>query len=361
MVRGHRLGVDKSPLFILTGLLIFGLVMVYNASSASALEDFSDKFYFLKEQTKWVVMGILAGVGAYFFDYRRLKPLALPALIVSIVLLVAVFIPGIGITAYGARRWINLGFTVLQPSELAKLSLVLYLSTWLTTKEKGRLLAFLLLVGLLVGLIILEPDMGTAIVLLGIATSIYFVSGGEILGLLAIAPAVILGGVFLALKSPYRLKRITTFFDPTADPLGASYHIRQALIAIGSGGIFGIGLGNSRQKYSYLPEATTDSIFAIIAEEVGLIGATVLIIAFVVFFVRCLRMIRDTDDKFGKLLGVGIISWLAFQTVVNFSSMVALIPLTGVPLPFISYGGSALVAELVAVGILFNIFKNNLK
>lgn len=355
MVRSNKLAPDLWPVFCVLGLLIFGVVMVYDASSAQALQSFNDKYFFLREQIKWVVLGIGVAIGAFFFDHRKLKAFALPGLVVSIILLMAVFVPGFGVKAYGAHRWINLGFTVLQPSELAKLSLILYLSTWLTIKEKGRLIAFMLLVSTLVGLIILEPDMGTAIVLLTTSLSIYFVAGGEILGLIAMVPVIVIGAIGLAIKSPYRLRRITTFFNPDSDPLGASYHIRQAVIAIGSGGVFGLGLGNSRQKYSYLPESMTDSIFAIIAEELGLIGATVLLGFFVFFFYRSFKAVLAVEDKFGKLLGSGILFWLCSQTIVNIASMNALIPLTGVPLPFISYGGSALITEMLGVGILFNI------
>lgn len=353
MVGSHQV------ILMVLGFLAFGLVMVYDASSAQALQSFNDKYFFLKEQVKWVFLGLGAGLFTYFFDYKQLRKLALPALVVTILLLVAVFVPGLGVKAYGAHRWINLGVTVLQPSELAKLTMVIYLATWLTTKEKGRLMSFLLLTGLLVGLIILEPDMGTAIILFGTAMSIYFLSNSELLGLIYLSPIVILGAIGLALKSEYRLKRVLTFFDPNVDPLGASYHVRQVLIALGSGGLFGLGLGNSRQKYSYLPEATTDSIFAIIGEELGLIGGTTLIVLYGLFIFRSLKLTLNVKDQFGRLLGMGIISWLAFQVIVNLASMVVLVPLTGVPLPFISYGGSALVAELIGVGILGSIWRQN--
>ena len=353
MVRSHQV------ILMVLGFLAFGLVMVYDASSAQALQSFNDKYYFFKEQAKWIILGLVAGGFAYFFDYRKLRKLALPVLVVTIFLLVAVFLPGIGVRAYGAHRWINLGITTFQPSELAKLSLVIYLAAWLTTKEKGRLLSFLLLVGLLVGLVILEPDMGTAIILFGTAMSIYFLSDSELLGLVYLFPIVTVGAIGLALKSEYRLKRVLTFFDSNADPLGASYHVRQVLIALGSGGLFGLGLGNSRQKYSYLPEATTDSIFAIIGEELGLIGGAVLIFLYGLFIFRCIRLTLGVKDQFGKLLGMGTISWLAFQVIVNLASMVVLVPLTGVPLPFISYGGSALVVELIGVGILGSIWRQN--
>lgn len=334
---------------------------MYDASSATAAQSFNDKYYFLKDQIKWVILGLAGGGVASFFNYKQLKSLAVPILLGCLISLVAVFLPGIGVHAYGASRWINLGFTVIQPSELAKLSLIIYLSAWLTTKEKGRLLPFFLLVGLMVGLIILEPDMGTGIVLFCTALSIYYLSNSSMLGLLAILPIVFGGGILLAIKSAYRVKRVLSFLDPESDPFGASYHIRQALIALGSGGFWGLGLGNSRQKYSYLPEATTDSIFAIIGEELGLIGTTALVIIFAVLFVKATRLTLEVDDDFGRLLGMGIISWLAIQTLVNFASIVGLIPLTGVPLPFISYGGSALIVELVGVGILLNIWKQHAK
>ncbi|MCL4397594.1 putative lipid II flippase FtsW [Patescibacteria group bacterium] len=360
MARGHQVIGFQKILLVVVFLLLFGLLVVYDASSATGAQTFNDKYFFLKEQLKWAVVGIMAAVFAYFFDYRQLKKLALPALAVTLVLMVAVFLPGIGLRSNGASRWINLGFTVLQPSELAKLSLIIYLSAWLTTKEKGRLPAFILLVGFLVGLIMLQPDMGTAIVLFLTAMILYFLSDNELLGLIFMLPLIMLGGLGLAIKSPYRVKRLLTFLNPDTDPLGASYHIRQALIALGSGGIFGLGLGNSRQKYSYLPEATTDSIFAIIGEELGLIGAVALILIFAVFFLQATRLTLQVEDNFGRLLGLGIIAWLAVQTLVNLGSIVALIPLTGVPLPFISYGGSALVVELIGIGILGNIWRQNL-
>lgn len=352
---------DYVPMAIVFGFLAFGVLIVYDASSAQALISFDDKFYFLKEQLKWIFVGLAAGGFMFFFDYRRLKNFALPSLLVVLLLLVAVFIPGVGVKAYGAHRWINLGFTVLQPSELAKLSLILYLSTWLSSQEKGRLISFVLLVATLVGLILLEPDMGTALVLLGTAFIIYFLSEKNVRGLIILGPIGIFGVIALAIRSPYRMKRIMTFFDPESDPLGASYHVRQALIALGSGGFFGLGLGNSRQKYSYLPEANTDSIFAIIGEELGFIGASIFIILMAYFLLRCLRNTIEIKDSFGRILGLGIIVWLSLQIIINISSMVALTPLTGVPLPLISYGGSALIVELVGLGILFNIWKQNQK
>lgn len=357
MGRSDKVNFDVTPLAVVLILLLFGLVMVYEASSAQALRDFADKYYFVKEQIKWVVLGLFLAFLTYFFDYRHLKKLALPMLLFTLALLVMVFIPGIGVAAHGANRWIDLRFIVIQPSELAKLTLTVYLCSWLTNREKGKLLPFLFLVGIVVGLIVAQPDMGTAIVVLAVSLIVYFLSDSPILGLLGVLPVVLAGGIALTMKSEYRLRRILTFFDANVDPLGASYHIRQALVGLGSGGLFGLGLGNSRQKYSYLPEATTDSIFAIIGEELGLVGGVVLMGLFLFFVLRAVRQTVSVGDPFGRLLGLSVVFWIAVQTVVNLSSMVALIPLTGVPLPFISYGGSAVVVELIGVGILSSIWR----
>ena len=331
--------------------------MVYDASSATSATTFGDKYMFLKDQIKWVILGTVAAFFASLLDYKKLRYLALPILIAVIILLIAVFIPGIGVKAYGASRWINLGFSVIQPSEFAKLAMIIYLSAWLTTKERGRLPSFLVLVGIVVGLVIVQPDMGTAIIILLTSLILYFLSDSEMLGFISLLPLVGLGIIGLAIQSPYRLKRLLTYFDPNVDPLGASYHIRQAVIALGSGGLFGLGLGNSRQKYAYLPEATTDSIFAIIGEELGFIGVFILCAVFMVLLYWMVRNTMQIKDGFGQLLGIGIIAYIASQVVVNIASIIALVPLTGVPLPFISYGGSALVVELISVGILVNIWK----
>jgi len=278
-------------------------------------------------------------------------------LIGTIFLLLVVFLPGVGIKALGAKRWINLGFTVLQPAELAKLTLVIYLSAWFSSKEKGRLVSFLLLLGMVTGLIVLEPDLGTTLVIAATAVTMYFFSGAPIKQFVMLIPVLVLGALGLAISSPYRFRRVTTFFNPENDPLGASYHIRQATIALGSGGLFGVGIGKSRQKYEYLPEANTDSIFAIIGEEVGFIGAAGLLILFFILISRGFQIARRVEDPFGRYLALGITSWIGYQVIMNIAAMVALIPLTGVPLPLLSYGGSSLIVVLTGLGILVNISK----
>lgn len=354
-VQKHR--IDFWILATVSILSFFGVLMVYEASSVPAFRDFGDKYYFLRDQTKWLILGGVVLSFTCFFDYHHFYKLALPFLILTLILLGGVFIPGFGIKALGAYRWLDFRFFILQPGELAKLALVIYLAAWFSSPEKGRLLAFLFLIGIVGGLVILEPDMGTMTILIGIALVMYFISGAALSHFLFFLPASLIAGWFLVKIEPYRFRRVLTFFRRETDPLGISYHIHQILIALGSGGFWGLGLGKSRQKYEYLPEAMTDSIFAIIGEELGFLGGGVLILLFSFLIWRGFKIARSAPDRFGQLLAVGIISWLAIQISINLSAQVVLIPLTGVPLPFISYGGSSLVLSFGAIGILLNISK----
>lgn len=340
-------------------LTIFGLFMIYDASSYVAFRDFADKYRYIKDQSFWTVIGFSIMGFAYFFDYHKFYNLAIPILLGSILLLFLVFIPGIGIKVLGARRWINAGFFVLQPGEFAKVALTIYLSAWFSVKEKGRFGAFLLLVGLVIGLVMLQPDMGTAGIILAQSISIYFLSGGSVKHILALTPVVGVTGLLLVLFEPYRAARLMTFLNPESNLQTSSYHLRQILIALGSGGLFGVGIGNSLQKYAYLPESTTDSIFAIIAEEVGFIGSVILILLILLVIYQAFSISMNAKDNFGRILGGGIASFIAIQTIVNLGAQTALLPLTGVPLPFISYGGSALIINLFAVGVLLNISKQS--
>lgn len=353
----HRAG-DRWLLITMLVLTVIGIVMVYDSSVAIAFRDFSDPYHFVREQLKWLVLGLTAFAVVSRVPYDFWRRFAVPGIIVTLILLVAVFIPGLGVRALGAHRWINFGFFVLQPAEFAKLTMVLYLSAWFATKEKGRLLAFLLLVGMVAGLVILEPDLGTAVTILSTSMILYFLSGAPIAHFIGLIPAALAGIAGLAVAQPYRLRRVMTFFNPDADPLGASYQIRQAILALGSGGFFGVGLGKSRQKYEYLPEANTDSIFAILGEETGFVGS-VIVIGLLLFLVwRCFKIAKRVNNPFGKLFTLGVGSWIGTQALVNTGSMVALLPLTGVPLPLISYGGSGLVVTLIALGIVYNVSKS---
>lgn len=354
-----RLGLPDRWLLLVTILLtLLGMVMVYDSSVAMALRDFSDQYYFAREQLRWLLLGYMVLFLFSQVEYKIWQKVALPLLVVTLLLLLGVFVPPIGIAALGARRWLNFGLFVLQPAELAKLALVVYLATWFSAKEQGRLPAFLLLLVMVVGLVILEPDLGTATILFAIALTLYFFSGAPVAHFGLLVPAALLSLAALAIAAPYRFRRVITFFNPELDPLGASYQIRQVLLSLGSGGLLGIGIGQSRQKYEYLPEANTDSIFAIIGEELGFIGAAVVVLLFLFLTWRCFRIARRAPDTLGRLLALGVGAWIAIQTAINLGAMVAILPLTGVPLPLISYGGSSLVITLGALGIVLNISRH---
>lgn len=346
---------DLILLGLVLALTIFGVIMVGNASVVEAYRDFGDKLYYLKLQAQWAGLGIATLLAALNFNFKRLRIFALPLLLITILSLIAVLIPGFGIRALGAKRWLGIGVFRFQPAELVKFSFVLWSAAFLSKRKKT--LPFLGILGLLGTLIMLEPDLGTTVILVVSGLVVYFASGAPIwqIGLLGISGA--LGGAGLIFSSPYRKERFLTFLNPTRDPLGASYHIRQILIALGSGGLFGLGLGQSRQKYEYLPAVTTDSIFAVIAEETGFIGASVVLLLFLFLVWRGFKIAKEAPDDFSRLLATGITAWIGLQALVNLAAMVALVPLTGIPLPFISYGGSSLVLTLTAVGILANISK----
>ncbi|MCX6792245.1 MAG: putative lipid II flippase FtsW [Candidatus Gottesmanbacteria bacterium] len=348
---------DRWMLIAVIILSLFGVLMVYDSSVAIAIRDFGTQYYYLRDQLKWLVVGFVALTVLSFIDYHYWYKIALPILLGTFVLLLAVFLPGIGVTALGAHRWINFGFFILQPAELAKLVLAIYLAAWFSVRERGRLAAFAVLVSMVVGLVLLEPDLGTSVIIVAIALILYFASGAPVWHFAVILPVLVVGVVGLAVISPYRMARLTTFLHPDRDPLGSSYHIRQALLGLGSGGWFGVGIGQSRQKYEYLPEANTDSIFAIIGEETGFVGSVAVVLMFVFVSWRGFRIAKRARDGFGRLLAIGITSWISLQSIINLSAMVALLPLTGVPLPFVSYGGSSLIIMLAGVGILLNISK----
>lgn len=349
--------IDTLVLLVIFFLTIFGILMVYNASSVIGFHDFGDKYYFVKNQVLWAAIGFTA-LGIFsIIPYQLLKRMALPLLIVTLLMLAAVFIPGFGVKALGATRWLDLKFFVLQPTEFTKLAFSIYLAAWFSEKEKGRFWAFVILLLLVLGGVLLQPDVGTAVIIASTSLFIYFLSGATVLNLLLLILTFFAALALLIKLAPYRMARIMTFLDPMRDPQGASYHIQQVLIALGSGGLFGLGLGQSRQKYAYLPESTTDSIFAIIGEEVGFLGSVILLLVFLALFIRCFKIARGAKDNFGRLLAGGLTAWLGIQTVINIGAQVALLPLTGVPLPFISYGGSSLIVSLSAIGIILNISK----
>ena len=343
-------------------LVAFGLVMVYSASSARALLAANDPAYYLKRQALYAVIGLIALVLFSRFDYRRLQHAAGPLLLTSFFLLVAVL--GIGIAVNGARRWLPLGPFAFQPSELAKLALALWIAGFLARGPAPKSLGELVRpIGMVVGascaLILIEPDLGSALAIAIMATAVLLVSGTPLRVLLGgggIGMTLVLAAIWL---EPYRRARIFSFLDPWHDPQGAGFQAVQAMIALGSGGIFGVGLGESVQKIYYLPEASTDMIFAIIGEELGLIGALAVIAAFALFAYAGFNIAIRCRDPFGKRLAAGLTALVCGQAAVNVSAVMGLAPLTGVPLPFVSYGGSSLVISLASVGILLNIAVNH--
>lgn len=347
-------------LFILTLVLTaLGLMVVANASSPAALSNFSDRFYYVKQQAIWGLIGIGALLIASNIRYSFWEKIATPLFIASIVLLVMVLVPGVGVKVMGARRWIVFGTISFQPSEFVKLALSIYIAK-VAASEKGSL-SYFLPIAVVGALIMLQPDLGTTLVVAAAAMAQVFVSGVSLLHFLGALATGTLASFILIMTSSYRRDRLMTFLQQSKDPLGKSYHIRQVLLALGSGGLFGVGLGQSRQKFLFLPEAATDSIFAVVAEELGFIGGVVLIALFLVFIFRGLKIATAAPDRFSKVLATGIIVWIGAQIFLNIGSMVALVPLTGVPLPFFSYGGSALTMTLIATGILLNISKHESK
>lgn len=335
-------------------LSVLGLLMIYDASQFEAFQSFGDKYYYVKQQSISLLVGFIALGFFNFFDYHRLEKLALPFFLFSVILLVFVFIPNFGVAAYGAHRWLKIAGFTIQPTEIIKLSSIIFLSTLVKNNLKSR--SFFSVVGaisIIIGLF--QKDLGSTIVFILIAFGIYFIAGAPIVHFLGLFLMGFLGILILTITAPYRIKRILAFLDPFTDPQGFSYHISQILIALGSGGLFGLGIGQSRQKFAYIPEVTTDSIFSIIGEEFGFLGSLILISVFGLLVFRSFKVAQSASDRLGKLLASGLAIWLGAQTALNLAAMVSLMPLTGVPLPFISFGGSALVVNLIAVGILLNI------
>ena len=347
--------IDRNLLILVIAFVFIGILAVADASAPQALNNFGEKFYFVKQQLVWAGIGLVVLFLASKIHYSFWEKIATPLFFGVVLLLIAVLIPGIGAKLLGARRWIVLGWVNLQPSELIKLALAIYLAK--VAKNSKSTLSYFLPLAIVLGLVMLQPDLGTTIIIAVMGLIQIFVSD---VNLLHLAGAIVVGTISTAgliFLSPYRRARLDTYLEASSDPLGKSYHIRQVLMALGSGGIFGVGLGASRQKYLFLPESSTDSIFAVIAEELGLLGAVLIIVLFAYFFLKGIAIARNSPDRFSKVLSVGITVWIAGQAFLNIAAMVALVPLTGIPLPFISYGGSSLVMILAACGILLNVSK----
>ncbi len=344
---------DFVLLTIILTLLTLGLIMVYDASIVEAQQVFFDKTHFIAQQLRWASLGLVLLAAAALTPLPAIKKYAPHAFFATVFLLALVIIPGLGTQVQGARRWLTLGGFTLQPSELAKLTFLVYLAVMFEKKQNHRI--FLASLVFIVILVMLQPDLGTAIVITSSALSTYFLSGAPLLHFLAISSSGAIAALILIISSPYRRDRLATFLDPSRDPLGASYHIRQVLLALGSGGLLGTGIGRSLQKYQYLPEATTDSIFAVIAEETGFAGTLFVVGLFIWLSYRGFKIAASQQDHFRSLLAASLTLLISIQALLNLGAMSALVPLTGVPLPFISYGGSSLLVMLMASGLLLNI------
>lgn len=346
-------------------LVVLGLVMILSASSVVSYTAYGTSFYFFKRQLLWAAVGTIGFMVFASMDYRRLKGWGYGAYLFVVALLVAVLLPGVGALKGGSVRWLDLGPFSFQPSELAKLALILFAADILSRKPERSLGKFshtliplMPAIGLLTLLVMLQPDLGTTVLLGAICLCMLFVAGAPALQLIPIgAVALAVGGV-MAFSEDYRRARILAFQDPWADPLNTGYQAIQSLIAMGSGGWFGVGLGASRQKWSYIPNAHTDFIYAILGEEMGLFGTLMVLGLFAFLTYLGVRTARRSCDRFGMMVASGITIWIGFQALVNIGAVTATLPITGVPLPLVSFGGTSLVVSMAALGILTSIARH---
>jgi cell division protein FtsW len=348
-------------LAIVALLNVVGVVMVLSASSVASLTDYGSPWYFFLRQLLWTLFGIVAFVVGVRIDYRRWRRFVVPLVVVSGVLLAAVLLPGVGVYVAGSRRWIGTGLVRFQPTELAKLALLLYTADLVSRRahevdDWRRVVAPALLVaGAFAFLVMREPDLGSTIVLVLVVAAVLVAGGVRWRHLVALGLAGLGALLLLALAEPYRRTRLLTFLHPFDHAGNAGYQVSQSLIALGSGGFTGVGLGAGRAKWNFLPNAHTDFIFAVIGEELGLLGCALVLSLFVALGVLGIRAASRAPDRFGALLAVGITMWIVGQAVINVGAVVGLLPVTGIPLPFVSFGGSALITTMLGAGVLTNV------
>ncbi len=348
-------------LVVVAVLNVVGVVMVLSASSVVSLTTYGSAWYFFERQMIWTVLGVIGFAVALRIDYRRWRSWVTPLLFVSVSLLALVLIPHFGIYVAGSRRWLGAGPLEFQPTEIAKFALVIFVAHVLTRREsevgdwRASVRPVLLVVVVLAGLVLLEPDLDSAILLGVIAGAMLVVGGVRLRHLVTAGTIGATAAVVLAAAAPYRRARLLTFLHPTANAANGGYQIVQSLIALGSGGVAGVGLGAGHAKWLFLPNAQTDFIFSVIGEELGLIGSLAVLGLFLAFAVLGIRTARRAPDRFGMLLAAGITVWVVAQAVINIGGVVGLLPVSGVPLPFISFGGSALIFTMIATGVLANV------
>jgi cell division protein FtsW len=354
---------DKNLLIVSIILVVFGVLILSSVSASISQEEFGSTFYFLKHQLIFgLALGVILGFLAFRIDLDLLKKWTPFLFFLNLILLLLVFFPKIGSGFRGTARWLNLGPVTLQPAEPLKITLILYWASWWSSKKSRRfknpnstLIAFGVIMSIISLLLVKQPDIGTLGIIIFLGTLLYFLAKTPFWHTLLIFFIGVLVLIVLIKVAPYRINRFLVFFDPDKDPMGIGYQLKQSLIAVGSGGISGVGFGLSRQKFGFLPESISDSIFAVFAEEFGFLGSVFLVFLFLIFFWRGYKISQACQDQFCQLLAIGISSWIILQAFINIGAMIGIVPLTGIPLPFISYGGSALISELVGVGLLLNI------
>ena len=356
---------DYALLSVVAVLVVIGLVAVYSSSYVLGEAQFGDANYFIKRQLLFALLGTTGLVVMMRLDYHYLSALSPLIMLAALVALGAVLLPGIGVEANEARRWVKVGpLPALQPSEFAKLAVIIYLSAWLAAKGDIvrsmtlGVLPFVVMVGMVGALIMREPDLGTAVMIALITGSLFFVAGAKLSHVFTLVLSTVAIASALIVTSGYRMDRILSFTSAEDDPSGVGFHTLQLLVAFGSGGIGGLGLGVSRQKFFYVPGSHTDGVFAIIGEEIGFIGVTVVLGLFVLLLWRGLQIVRRAPDKFGSLLATGVLAWIAFQLILNVGGVTRSLPLTGIPLPLLSYGGSSLAVTLTAIGLLLSVSRH---
>ena len=360
--RVERHAPDYGLLTTVLVLLILGLIFVYSSSYVMADVEFGDPNHFIKRQFLFAVLGLIALVVTMQFDYRHLRRISPLLMLASLIALAAVLVPGIGVASNGATRWIQVGpLPLLQPSEFAKLAVLIYMAAWLASRgDQLRdfslgVLPFVGMVGLVAALILLEPDLGTTMMIGVITGTLFFIAGARLTHVVALAGSGVVAATALILSGGYRMDRILSFTSAESDPTGVGFQTLQLLVAFGSGGIWGRGLGVSRQKFFYVPGSHTDGVLAIIGEEIGFVGVLVVLSLFLVLFWRAWLIMRRAPDVFGSLIAAGVLTWFAFQLLLNVGGVTRLIPLTGIPLPLLSAGGSSLLVSLTAIGLLLSV------
>jgi len=344
-------------------LLIVGLIFVYSSSYVLAGVEFNDPNYFIKRQLIFAVLGLIGLAAVMQIDYRHLRRLSPLLMLGALVGLGAVLVPGVGVEANGALRWIQVGpLPPVQPSEFAKLAVLIYMAAWLASRGDALhdfslgVLPFVGMVGLVGALVMLEPDLGTTVMISIITGTLFFIAGARLIHVIALAGSgLVTAALLILVGGGYRLDRILSFTSAESDPTGVGFQPLQLLVAFGSGGVWGLGLGVSRQKFFYVPGSHTDGVLAIIGEEIGFVGVLVVLGLFLVLFWRGWLIMRRAPDTFGSLIAAGVLAWFAFQFLINVGGVTKLIPLTGIPLPFLSAGGSSLFVTLIAVGLLLSV------